>query len=42
MLKVKTECVIFMDNQFMSKHTFHIQNLSIYMFQLDLLHLLIY
>ncbi len=34
--------VIFGDNQFMSKHTFHIKNPSIYQFQLDLLHRLIF
>ncbi len=40
---LKTRCVIFGDNQIMSKHIFHIQNPSIYQFQLDLyvLHLLI-
>ncbi len=33
--------VIFGDNQFLSKHTFQIQNSSVYLFQLDLIHFLI-
>ncbi len=37
----KTGWVIFGDNQSMSKCTIHIQSPSIYLFQLDLLHLLI-
>ncbi len=32
----KTKWVIFGDNTFMSKHTFHIQNPSKYLFQLEL------
>ncbi len=39
---IKTRWVIFEDNKFMSKHTFHIQNLSISLFQVDLLYLLIH
>ncbi len=38
---IKTRCVIFGDNQYMSKHTFNIQNSSIYWFKFDLLHMLI-
>ncbi len=37
----KTRWLIFWYNQFMSKHSFHIQNPSIYLFQLDIRHLLI-
>ncbi len=38
----KTRWVISEDNQFMLKHTFYIQSPSTYLFQFDLLHLLIY
>ncbi len=34
---IKARWMIFVDNQFMSKHTFHIQNPSIHLFQLDFL-----
>ncbi len=34
---IKTRRVIFRDNQFMSKYTFHLQNSSIYLSLLDLL-----
>ncbi len=34
-----TRCVIFEDNQFMSKQTLYLQNPPVYMIQLVLLHL---
>ncbi len=39
---IKTRLVIFGDNQFMSKYTFHRINPSTYLFQFDLLHFLIF
>ncbi len=41
-LKFSSRWVIFMDNQFTSKHTFHRINPSTYLFKFDLLHLPIF